>query len=45
MVLAMGYFQLKRSDEAHVALTKGTEIVETELPNLDSGDLGEGWGM
>jgi hypothetical protein len=33
----------KQADEANAALAKGVEIAESNLPKLDSGDLGDGW--
>jgi WD40 repeat protein/Flp pilus assembly protein TadD len=43
MVLAMSQGQLKRPEEARQALAHGTEIIDTKLPKLESGDIGEDW--
>ena len=43
MVLAMAQYRSEQTDEARIALAKGVEIAEKRLPQLDSGDLGEGW--
>jgi predicted metal-dependent hydrolase len=43
MVMAMAKWRLKRPDEARAALAKGDEIIETKLPKIEKGDLGEGW--
>jgi len=40
LVMAMAHHHLNHSDEAHVALGKACEIVETKLPKLESGYLG-----
>jgi WD40 repeat protein/serine/threonine protein kinase len=42
-VLAMAHYQLQQSDEAHSALAKGVDIIETKLPKADTGDIGEDW--
>ena len=42
-VLAMAQYQLKRSDEARAALAKGVDIVNSKLPKLQNGALGENW--
>jgi tetratricopeptide (TPR) repeat protein len=41
MVLAMAQHQLEQTDAARVSLSKGAEIVQSKLPSLSSGDLGE----
>ena len=43
MVLAMSRHQLNQTDEARVALSKGAEISQTQLPELQSGDIGRQW--
>jgi tetratricopeptide (TPR) repeat protein len=43
MVLAMAQHQLKQGDESHAALAKGLEVVDTHLPKLESGDIGDAW--
>ena len=43
LVQAMAQHQLKRSDEARVALTKGAEIVQAKLLNLPNAALDENW--
>jgi tetratricopeptide (TPR) repeat protein len=43
MVLAMAHFRLKQADEARAAFERGVKIEQTELPKLESGDIGEGW--
>jgi serine/threonine-protein kinase len=42
-VQAMAQYKLKRSDEARAALARGVAIAQTNLPQRDSGDLGEDW--
>jgi tetratricopeptide (TPR) repeat protein len=42
-VLAMAQHQLKHPDEARAALGKAVQITRTELPQLESGDLGLSW--
>jgi tetratricopeptide (TPR) repeat protein len=42
-VLAMGEARLKHREAARRAFSAGTEIVEKKLPQLESGDVGEGW--
>jgi hypothetical protein len=34
---------LKQTDEARVAFAKGAEIERTNLPKLESGDIGASW--
>lgn len=43
MVLAMAHYRLGHAAEAHAALAKGIAIVETKLPQLDTGDIGVYW--
>ncbi len=43
MVLAMAQYQLNEHEEARAALAKGSEIEQTKLPKIDSGDLGPDW--
>jgi len=43
IVLAMAQHQLKQLDEARATLARGLGIVDTKMPKLDSGDLGENW--
>ena len=43
MVLAMAQQQLNQPNEARATLAKGRELAETNLPKLDSGDLGPDW--
>jgi len=43
MVLAMTKYQMNQMDEARAALAKGLAIEEKQLPQLDSGDLGNNW--
>jgi tetratricopeptide (TPR) repeat protein/thiol-disulfide isomerase/thioredoxin len=43
MVLAMAHWQLKQPDEAHAALAKGVELIDTKLPKLESGNIGPDW--
>jgi tetratricopeptide (TPR) repeat protein len=38
-VLAMAQYQLRHASEARAALAKATEIAETKLPKLGSGDI------
>ena len=42
-VLAIAQHQLKHLDEAHAALAKATDIVNTKLPSLQNGPLDENW--
>lgn len=39
----MGGQQLKQPDEARNSLAQAAQIFETNLPKLESGDLGENW--
>jgi len=43
LIMAMAQHRLNRIGEAHVALGKACEIVETTLPKLESGYLGGDW--
>jgi predicted negative regulator of RcsB-dependent stress response len=43
MVLAMAQYQSKQMDQAYATLGKGVKIVETNLPKIESGDLGDDW--
>jgi len=43
LVLAMAQHQLKLSEEARAALTKGAEIVNTKLLKLENSPLDENW--
>jgi len=42
-VLAMAQFRLDQPEAARAALAKGAAIFETQLPKLESGDLGGDW--
>jgi len=42
-VWAMAQQQLKQPDEARKTLAQATQVFETKLPKLASGDLGENW--
>jgi WD40 repeat protein/serine/threonine protein kinase/class 3 adenylate cyclase/tetratricopeptide (TPR) repeat protein len=44
LLLAMAQQKLNHPDEARAALARGADIIETKLPKLESGDLGEDWG-
>jgi hypothetical protein len=39
----MAHYHLQQLVEAHSALAKGVDIIETKLPKADSGDVGEDW--
>jgi serine/threonine protein kinase len=43
MVLALAQWQLQRPAEGRAALAKGREIIDTKLPQLESGDIGVDW--
>jgi serine/threonine protein kinase/tetratricopeptide (TPR) repeat protein len=43
IVVAMAYQRLNQPDKAKAALAKGSELAETKLPKLETGDLGERW--
>jgi tetratricopeptide (TPR) repeat protein len=43
LVQAMAHQQLNQSVEAHAALATGMNIIKTQFPNADSGDLGREW--
>jgi eukaryotic-like serine/threonine-protein kinase len=43
MVQAIARHRLNQTEAAHAALAKGSKIVETELPKVESGDVGEHW--
>jgi WD40 repeat protein/serine/threonine protein kinase/tetratricopeptide (TPR) repeat protein len=42
-ILAMAQYHLNQPDQALPGLSAGIEIVEKQLPHLESGDLGAGW--
>ena len=42
-VMAMSRQQLKQPDQARADLASGLEIMQTKLPKLDGGDLGQTW--
>ena len=42
-VLAMAQQQLKQTDKARKSLAQATQVFNTKLPKLESGDLGENW--
>jgi WD40 repeat protein/serine/threonine protein kinase/tetratricopeptide (TPR) repeat protein len=44
LVLAMARHQTGQDQESGAALAKGSDIIETKLPKLASGDLGMNWG-
>jgi WD40 repeat protein len=43
LVLAMAQHQSGKLAEARAALDKGAQIIETRLPRLESGDIGDNW--
>jgi serine/threonine protein kinase len=43
MVLAMAEHQLNEHEEARAAFARGSELEQTKLRKVDSGDLGAGW--
>jgi hypothetical protein len=44
LVLAMAKHNLNLPDDARSALAKAVEIVETKLPKVETGDIGDLWG-
>jgi len=42
-VLAMALHQSGQAQESRAALAKGTDFVETKMPKLESGDIGDAW--
>jgi serine/threonine protein kinase len=42
-ILAMSQFQRGQTNEAHAALVNCDQVIETRMPKLDSGDLGQDW--
>jgi serine/threonine protein kinase len=44
-VLAMAQQQLAQTNNARAALAAGTQILDTKLPKLESGDIGRDWGQ
>jgi hypothetical protein len=42
-ILAMAQYQMKQIDNAKVSLAKCAQVVETRLPKLQAGDLGQDW--
>ena len=42
-VLAMAYQESKQTAEAQAALSRGIEIVQTQFPSPNGGDLGRDW--
>jgi tetratricopeptide (TPR) repeat protein len=43
LVLAMAQHQSGELDNGRASLAKGAKIIETSLPKLESGDIGDGW--
>lgn len=43
LVLAMAQHQSGKLAESRAALDKGAQIIETKLPRLESGDIGDSW--
>ena len=43
MVLAMAEFQSHNPERARIALAKGQEIAQKEMPSLENRDLTSGW--
>jgi tetratricopeptide (TPR) repeat protein len=41
--LAMGQYKLKQTKESQLALAKCAEFVETQMPKIETGDLGGDW--
>jgi hypothetical protein len=41
--LAMAQFQMKQIENSRATLAKCVEVVETQMPKLESGDLGRDW--
>jgi len=43
MVLSMAHHQLHQTEQARATMLKGSEIAETKLPKIESGDIGDDW--
>lgn len=43
LISAMAHVKLNQNDDAHKNLEHGLKIVQTKLPALDNGDLGDRW--
>jgi thiol-disulfide isomerase/thioredoxin len=41
LVLAMAQYQLKKTDEARASLDKGADLIDTKMPKIDKGELGD----
>jgi hypothetical protein len=42
-ILAMAQYKLKQIEESRLALAKCAEFVETQMPKIETGDLGGDW--
>jgi tetratricopeptide (TPR) repeat protein len=43
LVLSMAQYQLKQSDQARASLDKGAELVDSKMPKIDQGEIGDDW--
>ncbi|HUK82304.1 MAG TPA: hypothetical protein VLZ12_06695, partial [Verrucomicrobiae bacterium] len=43
LVQAMAHHRLNQADEARTSLATATEIIQTQFPQLESGDVGRDW--
>jgi tetratricopeptide (TPR) repeat protein/thiol-disulfide isomerase/thioredoxin len=43
LVLAMTHYQLKQPDAAQASLDKGAELIDSKMPKIDKGEVGDDW--
>jgi tetratricopeptide (TPR) repeat protein/thiol-disulfide isomerase/thioredoxin len=43
LVLSMAQYQLKQPDQARASLDKGAELIDSKMPRIDQGEIGDDW--
>jgi tetratricopeptide (TPR) repeat protein len=43
LVLSMAQYQLKQPDQARASLDKGAELIDSKMPKIDRGEIGDDW--
>jgi tetratricopeptide (TPR) repeat protein len=43
LVLAMAQFELKQTAQAQASLAKGAELIDSKMPKIDKGEVGDDW--
>ena len=43
LIQAMAYHRMGHTEEASATMAKATELLQTQFPQIDSGDIGRGW--